>query len=1068
MSVGSRLRKGLFWGGLLTLALVAGGVGFAYFYATDNDTLRGLIAAHAPRFLPGSRVQVGRVQLQPFSGKISLKEVALWQTIDGRSFLALRLPWLQVRHDPSALLEGRFEAREVMVAQPILRICRRRDGTWNLQGLLADPLPVPDLLATPALVIEKGTVELCDESGAIKVLREVTLKVAAGTGRGPVDFEGSAAGDAAFDRVTFKGSFDPDTGRVILTRGDLHRLVISDALRDRLPAELRPPLEQLGMESGEVDLAVKSLAYDPNEPQGRTLRKELTGRLRAGVWKCTKLPFPINDLVAGIKLDDEGLTLHDVEGRNGNTVLRAGGTITLGRGGLEDAPFDLQFDVLDLMLDDRLRNWTPEPFPPLWGEYQPKGRVSLAVRAVREEPGGPVGFGMTAACHDVSMNYHLFRYPLDNINGEVTWEGDTVALKLRTRVAGQPLTAEGTILHPGDDALVDLRFRAEAFPVDETLFKALPPEILAVVEQFEPSGSVRGTARLTRRPPEKPDDPPVGLVEVHADLELHERCRMKWVGLPYPVTDLKGKLELHPDHWVFREMRGRNGLAELKGSGKVELVGRDPKGQDLLKVDLALRAEKLPFDDQLREALPPAWQKTWAILNPTGTCDFDATIRVAPGVPDYYHMVVVPGAETNVRLEFERVPKPGFDPGGPIVMRMEGVRGTFDFLNDVVTMHGVGFQFRGAPVRLETGQVTVADTGQFRLGVERMSVDQFRFDAPLRAMMPPTMAQFAELLDDGKTYTVHTDLGLSWSGKPGESVRCDWKNATVVLNGNAIQTGAAPVLLQGQIDHLAGWFDGQALEVSGGLRLDSLGMDGQQVTAVESPLVVKGGVAELSKLRGRFLGGDLTGQVRVSLDTTPDYSAQLRLRNADLRAYGLTLPLKQNYRGKLSGDINLRGQGSDLRTLQGDGWARVVEGDLGELPFLLKLFKTIKKLTPADKTAFDSAYVVARIQDGTSTLDPILLTGDAFSLQGRGTLGVNRDLDLRLHPLYGRDKLRLPFVSDAMRELSGQILIVRVQGTPDFPRFNLEALPQAGDAIRALGRRETTPRADRDRERPRR
>src|SRR5579864_8731302 len=81
--------------------------------------------------------------------------------------------------------------------------------------------------------------------------------------------------------------------------------------------------------------------------------------------------------------------------------------------------------------------------------------------------------------------------------------------------------------------------------------------------------------------PASPADPPQGEVTVDAYLDLNERCSMTWEGLPYPISDLTGRLELHPDHWVFKNMRGRNGLATIKGEGEVKKVGASGLKTDL-------------------------------------------------------------------------------------------------------------------------------------------------------------------------------------------------------------------------------------------------------------------------------------------------------------------------------------------------------------------------------------------------------------------------------------------------------------------------------------------------------
>ena len=94
------------------------------------------------------------------------------------------------------------------------------------------------------------------------------------------------------------------------------------------------------------------------------------------------------------------------------------------------------------------------------------------------------------------------------------------------------------------------------------------------------------------------------------------------------------------------------------------------------------------------------------------------------------------------------------------------------------------------------------------------------------------------------------------------------------------------------------------------------------------------------------------------------------------------------------------------------------------------------------KTAFDSADVTFTIAHGLSTLDPIKFTGNAFSLEGRGTLDPQANLDLRLLVLLGRDRFHIPILTDLAREAGGQIVSVHVTGTPANLNYRLEALPQ--------------------------
>jgi hypothetical protein len=1036
-----RVRKVVFWGSFLVLAILAGGLCAAYVYVTDGTTLAALIEGEIPRYLPGTRLILGGVTNRLYRGEIYLSHLSLMQTIDGKPFQAARSPWIRVRHDPRAMLEGKVVLREVVVAQPVLRLRRRENGTWNLQGLLADPWPGP-VMATPPILIQNGLVELAESDARnVAILRDVSVKVES-DGPRRLRFEGTAQGDA-FDRLHVQGTIDLATGSVTLA-GGLDRLALSETLRERLPAELRPRCKQLGL-TGELDLRVDQFSYDPAATP--RIHYQAAVQLRSGLWTCPRLPFPINDLSASVSIRDGVLAIERAEGYNGTTVVHAHpGTLVLGD--LERTPLDLQIDIIDLELNQRLRDWTPPPHDELWELFRPSGRLSVGLRLIRQRAGGPLDYRIGIDCRDVALIYKFFKYPLDHVRGRITWEGQKqkVDLNLQTLVGGKPLRARGTIENPGDLAHVMLDFQGEALPIDETLFNALPDDICKVVKEFQPTGLVRGHAHVDRTPPARPGDPPEGIVKFDAEVDINEGS-MRWVGLPYPISNLTGHLGLHPDHWDFKDMRGSNGQAVIMGSGKVEQVAINQ-----LKVDLQLRGESLPFDKQLHDALPPAWNKTWDMLEPYGSCNVDARIRVAPGQPDYYHLVIDPGATTGIRPQFQRLPRPGIDPGGKIEMRMEDVHGRFVFNNGTVLMNDVGFQFHDAPVSFARGTVRVENSGQFDLQVYDLRAQDFRLDSRLRAKMPPVMADFARRLDEGKTFRVNGNLNLSWSGKLGEPPRCKWDHALVVFNDNTIQAGLPLEHMQGQLANVWGESDGASLEVHGALDLCSVSLLGQQVTQLESPLHVKNGVAALSNIRGRLLGGQILGAFQVSLDATPRYAARLELGGADLQSYARSLQGRQRFRGQVSAKLDLNGLGNDLRNLQGQGEAHITEGDLGELPGFLALLKIVK-LSPATKTAFDSADVVFRIENGKTRLDPIRFTGDVISFLGSGTLDVQGDLDLRLRVLLGRDRFHLLLVSDALREASGQFFLVRVRGTPSFPKPALEPLPMATDAFSTLGSR---------------
>ncbi len=384
---------------------------------------------------------------------------------------------------------------------------------------------------------------------------------------------------------------------------------------------------------------------------------------------------------------------------------------------------------------------------------------------------------------------------------------------------------------------------------------------------------------------------------------------------------------------------------------------------------------------------------------------------------------------------------------------MDDVSGQFVFdtaINPPLAMSDVAFSFQRAGVTFSQGTVDVKDTGEFRLGVSRLEVTDLRLDEGLRRMMPPVMGAFARRLDDKKLPKLRADLGLGWSGKPGESAWCTWDDGLVLLIDNKLEIGGQDIALEhieGELDKVRGSFNGKELQLDGAIKLDSVSILGQQLTRLEGTTTVRGDQAGIDLNQGVILGGTMAGRISSTLDATPRYSIGLAVEGADLQEYAKNLAGHQTFKGRVSGRADIDGEGYDLHTLRGSGYARVVDGDLGTLPFVLR-FRNVLKLTENTKTAFDSAEVTARIKNGETTLKPVHLTGNAISLQGDGTLDVRGILNLKLEVLAGRDAYHIPLLSDITRELSGLIGAIRIEGPIASPSFRVVPLPPVAAQVR--------------------
>ena len=1118
MRLGRRVARFLFWGLVLCFSSLAGGLWFAYSYLTNSATISRIIREHAVRYLPNTMLDPGRVRPHIFAGELVLNDLKLRQPIDAGMFETLRIAFLSLQVNPRKLAEGKFEPSKIIIGQPTLRLRAKKDGTWNVQGLLADPWPGP-WIETPPIQIRNGTVELypydepsstserppsspartplspaaqvhsagLDSSAALQsprspgaetssamarslaghspaILRDVTLNIkSSAKGQRDLIFEGSASGDG-FERLTLAGSIDLQSGNIELS-GELAGLVISESLRRKLPPSFRPGVQKLALNGGVVNLELNRLVYNPANPPESRLSCKMAAHVFDGVWECPLLPLTVNDLSAVVIVDDRVITIKHARGSNGNTTMSADGVVVLDENMKGFMDLQVGFDDLELH-DDRLRNKTPPEYSDLWDLFKPEGRINVAVHATRPQAGAPVAWTASVRCRDVAAVYHHFPYPLDHLTGDLIFEKNTLSVDLNS-LSGRPLQLRGTIWNPGPDAVVKLAIQADSLPIDDAIKNAMPPNVRKVVDGFKASGLVNVKAKVYREPMTGADARPEGNIRFDADIDLAERCEITWDRLPYPVRNLKGRLEIHPDKWTFKNVAGSNGQAKIWASGNVEKLNlpKGPRDEEPLKIDIELQAQKLPFSGELQAALPEEWRKTWPTINPSGSCDVQARVHVDPRGPNRTQIRITPRPETSLRLFITRSPQPGIDPGGSFELPMDDVHGQFDFDNGDVTMNQVNFNFRGSPVNFARGTVRLQKSGQFNLSVLDAWVEDLRFDLDLRKKMPPLMAQFALRLDGGGPFRARGDLDIGWSGQKDDLAWCRWTNTKVIFNDNAIRTAIPIEHIQGQLENVSGWSNGMALEVLGSMKLESVSFIGQQFTQLESPFHVKEGRATLDSVRGHYLGGEVLGDdaCSISLDATPRYHAALSLRGARLEEYARTITGVQSYRGNIDARLAIDGLGSDVRSIHGRGEAHISQGDLGELPLLLRLASVFnpvpnlsvaaddKNRTPA-KTAFDSAQVNFTIADGMTTFDLIKFTGNAFSLIGTGTLDPQGYMDLRLNPLWGRDRFHIPVVSELARQASSRFFMAHVRGTPSNFKAVLEPLPPVGDALRALNR----------------
>ncbi len=258
-----------------------------------------------------------------------------------------------------------------------------------------------------------------------------------------------------------------------------------------------------------------------------------------------------------------------------------------------------------------------------------------------------------------------------------------------------------------------------------------------------------------------------------------------------------------------------------------------------------------------------------------------------------------------------------------------------------------------------------------------------------------------------------------------------------------------------------GWHD-EAILARGEIRLDSLRYKNLQLTEVRGPLYIDNAKILLgaptapaidpkrfAHLSARAYGGVVYGDCWLTRDSPARFAMRSSVFEADLgRLAREVLVGRQQFSGKLSGTLQLRGDSGGARSLTGAGAAQLRDANFYELPLMVSLFKVLKLKTP-DPTAFTTSDIRYRVEGERVYLDEVKFAGDAISLRGRGEVNFDRQVRLLFRTELGRQSART-IIGELIGGASEQIMVVHVDGTLDDPKVHKEPFPGVAKVLQQL------------------
>jgi hypothetical protein len=1022
---------------------VAGSVAAFCLYRRVDEEIRRRVESRISEHYRGLKVSIRSAQLVEGKG-IRIHDLSIVEPgAEGpcAELFSIEEALLDCSTDWQELVKGVPAIRRVTIRRPVLRLTRRPDGAWSAAKLLPPP-KFGD--RPPEVVVENGTIEIFDPRKtptSTLTLRDVNLTLSPMPRSATPDIrqlQGMLAGDG-FRRVEFDGQVDLHAATCAV-RGHADAIEISPELRDALPNPLAEKLQPLGNLRGQGDLRF-AVSYDPAAVV--PLKYDLSGRLLRGRVDDPRLPHALSDIRATIHVDNGGYTIDDLAARSGQTILR----MSCRRSGFEPtSPLSLAAEVRQLDLDRAVLNLLPTDMQDHWHRYRPAGEVDADVRLSFD--GQTWRPEIAVRCLNVSFTHHKFPYRLDHGKGTLDLKNNQVKLSLIAYSGSQPVRLTADVSDVLAEPFGWVEAKGDDIQLDQSLIDALPEKPRAAVRAIDPRGTASFYVRMWR---DKPNEP------LHEHLLVApNRCFVRFSKFPYPLSDVRGTLEMLDGNWTFRNLEGSNGKARVTCEGQLT---PGFAGNELV---LNFVARDVALGDDLRDALSPNIQQVWHDLRPRGTVDLTAEIRYLAEQEKFSIAVRAEPQPDSTSIEPVHFP-----------YRLDHIQSVLIYRDGHLAFERSKAEHGSVKLTAE-GCCDFSPDGRWTMHFAALSADRLRIDRDreLIQALPERLRKAVAELNPTGSINLHGSLDFERAGGRDEPLRSRWDVRLGMQQSNLQCGGLLLENVHGEV-WLAGGFDGRQLQSRGQLALDSFNFKDCQFTQIAGPIwiddgrvllgtwvdrpdngVAPGGVAGPARtpqpIATNLFGGKLYVNGWVALGVEPRYMINATLTDADLARCAQEAGTgRQNLRGKIVATADLTGSGRTRNTLAGRGTVRLSDGNVYELPVMIALLK-ILSIRPPNQNAFSAATVEYRIEGEHIYFDRIDFRGDAISLRGKGEMDFQSAIRLTFHAMVGRGELDVPVIRQIFTGASEQIMLIHVDGTLQNPETRKEALPAVNEALKKL------------------
>lgn len=646
-------RSWLIRGVILAILAAAGFVAMSVHNRIRPEQVRASLISVLETEFAQVDVQVESARLRLFGG-ISVQNLRL--TRQGESVPFLDAPAAIIYHDKRQLHQGHLVIRKIELDDPTIRVNRREDGTWDVQGLAkstSTEAPVP------TVVIRNATVIVTDALSVLPALeiRGIRLNVL----NDPISrlkFDVQARMVTTDENLPYSLPFEVVGHLTRSSRVVDVRLTFPEIGCDKRLAALVSRYHPLAGDQLAAFTATASVRVEAKLGPEGLQDYDVQCELRDGRYETGVVPWKIEQLAARMHFRDGRLQIENGSARLGDarvqlqmqtrSLLAMPATVS-------ESPIDAIQAVLErvdvgiqnLTLDDTVQSLLPENGLEFWDRFQPAGTVDLKLRFDQTQ----TGWRREAVVEPTNLTivYRNFRYPVSRITGRatVTQEQtgrDETTLNLSGIAGGQKVAIVGSVSGDGPDPAIDLKITGQDVPIDDRLFNALKPKYAAGLRKLQAVG--RGDFSVTVR-----QEHNVNLCQNLFRIQITDGV-LNYTEFPYPLAGIRGDILIDVETSdETRPLKPGQPLTPAEDHDRIELRGftaRHDTGHIMIsgenlptatpgerKTALRIRGQGCPLDADFQTAIEQlGGGGLWKELNPQGTLDLAVDLDITEMATD--------------------------------------------------------------------------------------------------------------------------------------------------------------------------------------------------------------------------------------------------------------------------------------------------------------------------------------------------------------------------------------------------------------------------------------------------